>query len=64
MSTPTVSTKFCFQTAEQNCVTLNCIWGKEHDILVDSKSATGNNRNTLFLQDEKYRFKKGAFEQF
>ena len=43
---------------EQKCTTLVWIWGDEHDIIVDNKSATGNNKNTLFLLNNKYGPKK------
>jgi len=33
---------------------------KEHDITVDNKSATGNNKNILFLPDNRYRLTKKA----
>jgi hypothetical protein len=36
----------------------------QHDIIVDNKSATGNNKNTLFLLNNKYVLKKGHWGDF
>jgi len=35
-----------------------------HDIIVDNKSATGNNKNILFLPDNKYGLKKSHWGDF
>jgi len=35
-----------------------------YNIIVDNKSATGNNKNILFLPDKKYGFKKRALGRF
>jgi hypothetical protein len=35
-----------------------------YDIIVDSNSATDNNKNILFLPDKKYGFKKRPLGRF
>jgi hypothetical protein len=40
------------------------ICGKKHDIIVDNQSATGNNKNRLFLPNNKYGFKKKPLGRF
>jgi hypothetical protein len=35
-----------------------------YNIIVDNKSATGNNKNIVFLPDNKYRLKKGHWGDF
>ena len=61
MSTPMAIMRLCFQTAGQNCTILAWIWGKEHDIIVDNKSATGKIRIYFFSQTTNMGSKKAIW---
>ncbi len=40
------------------------VWGNEHDIIVDNKSATDNNKNILFSQIKNMDSKKEPWGDF